>query len=391
MNKKVNIGIIGCGTISNTYLKNLTEHFDNLTVIACADMFIEKAKETQESFNIPTSCTVDEILANPEVELIVNLTIPAAHYSINMQALKSGKHVYCEKPLALSLTDALELTNYASTHSLKIGSAPDTFLGAGIQTCISLIEEGCIGTPTGFTANMVSPGHELWHPAPEFYYKEGAGPMLDMGPYYLTALVAILGPISQLSCFSKTSRNERITRSRNISVEVPTHYAGIMKMQNGAIGNVNMSFDVWNSDLPLLEIYGTKGSIKVPDPNLFNGKVTLFDGEKMANIVEDVDGTPFDRIVKMHTCSDECSSEISHLFPSSEDERLNMRGMGVADMAQSIIDNRSSRISADVSCHIVEALCSFDIASKNKEVYTMTTTCERPDPMPTGLKLWEVK
>lgn len=389
--KKIGVGIIGCGTISETYLKNLTEHFDNVEVLACADMFPEKAEQTKEKFNLPKACTVKEILADPDISIIANLTIPSAHYEVNMQILEAGKNVYCEKPLALSLQEAEKLTSYAAEKNLIIGSAPDTFLGAGLQTCRKLIDDDAIGTVIGFTANLVSPGHELWHPAPHFYYKTGGGPMLDMGPYYLTALVTLLGPIKQLSCFAKASRTERPIQGQMFKVEVPTHYAGIVEMNSGVIGNVNMSFDVWDSDLPLLEIYGTKGVMRVPDPNLFNGNVSIFNGEKMAEIVSAVEGAPFNRIVKMHTCKDECLMSIDLLFPQEDTERSNMRGFGIADMAQAIIDNRPSRIAPDVSMHIVEALTAFDYAAQKNEVYKMKTTCQIPEPMPLGLNLWEVK
>lgn len=389
--KKIAIGIIGCGTISETYLKNLTEHFNNLEVVACADLFPKKAEQIKEQFNLPEACTVDELLADPQIKIVANLTIPAAHYEVNMQILQAGKNVYCEKPLALSLAEANKLTEYAAQKNLIIGSAPDTFLGAGLQTCRKLIDDGEIGIPLGFTANLVSPGHELWHPAPKFYYKAGGGPMLDMGPYYLTALVTLLGPIKQLSCFAKTSLKKRPIQGEIVEVEVPTHYAGIIQMENGIIGNVNMSFDVWDSDLPLLEIYGTKGVLRVPDPNMFGGTVSIFSGEKMTEVVSAVEGPHFNRIMKMHTCKDECLKEIDLLFPKEDTDRSNMRGLGIADMAQALIDNRPSRIAPDVSKHVVEALTAFDLAAQNNEMYKMKTTCLRPVPMPLGLKLWEVK
>ena len=195
MSKQTGIGIIGCGTISDVYLTNITQHYKNVKVIACADMFLEKAQQTKEKYGLPKACSVDELLADKEVEIAVNLTIPTAHYEINMKALHAGKHVYCEKPLALSLKEADEIVKTAAEKGLMAVSAPDTFLGAGAQTCRRLIDEGAIGTPVGFTANMVCPGHELWHPAPAFYYKKGGGPMMDMGPYYMTTLVSIVGPI----------------------------------------------------------------------------------------------------------------------------------------------------------------------------------------------------
>ena len=184
-----------------------------------------------------------------------------AHYEINMKALQAGKHVYCEKPLALNLEQANEIVKTAAEKGLMAVSAPDTFLGAGAQTCRKLIDDGAIGKPVGFTANMTCPGHELWHPAPAFYYKQGGGPMLDMGPYYMTTLVSLLGPIKKISCFAIEGRPVRTVNGQPQQTEVPTHYSGIMEFVNGAVGTVTMSFDVWDSSLPLLEIFGTDGSL----------------------------------------------------------------------------------------------------------------------------------
>jgi len=388
--KQIGIGIIGCGNISDIYLTNLTRNFKNVEVKACADMFLEKAEQQKERYGLAKACTVEELLADPELEIVVNLTIPAAHHSVNLQALKAGKHVYCEKPLALNLEDAEEAANVAKEKGLILCSAPDTFLGAGLQTCRKLLDEGAIGKALGFTANLVGPGHEMWHPAPEFYYKKGGGPMLDMGPYYITALVALLGPIKQLSCFAKTSRQERSIKGEMVEVEVPTHYAGIVEFESGLIGNVNMSFDVWESELPQLEIYGTEGVMHVPDPNMFGGPVKLYDGKKMERIVTAVEGVPINRLMKMHGCKAECLREVELAFPAEAVPRSNLRGFGVADMAQALLDKRSSRLNAELSKHVVEALTAFDISSRENRVYKMRTTCERPAPMSLGLELWQM-
>ncbi len=388
--KRIGIGIIGCGNISDIYLTNLTRNFKNVEVKACADMFLEKAEQQKEKYGLAKACTVEELLADPEIEIVVNLTIPAAHHPVNLQALKAGKHVYCEKPLALNIQDAEEAANVAKEKGLILCSAPDTFLGAGLQTCRKLLDEGAVGKVLGFTANLVGPGHEMWHPAPEFYYKKGGGPMLDMGPYYITALVALLGPIKQLSCFAKTSRQERGIKGEMVEVEVPTHYAGIVEFESGLIGNVNMSFDVWESELPQLEIYGTEGVMHVPDPNMFGGPVKLYDGKKMERIVTAVKGVPINRLMKMHGCKAECLREVELAFPAEAVPRSNLRGFGVADMAQALMDKRSSRLNAELSKHVVEALTAFDISSRENRVYKMRTTCERPAPMSLGLELWQM-
>jgi predicted dehydrogenase len=390
MNKtQVCVGIIGCGTISEIYLTNLTQHFKNVKVLACADMFEEKAKQTKEKYGLSKHCTVEELLSDPEIEIVVNLTIPAAHHEINMKALRAGKNVYCEKPLALSIGEANEAVNYAAEKDLILGSAPDTFLGAGLQTCRKLLDDGAIGQPIGFTANLVSPGHELWHPAPVFYYKKGAGPMLDMGPYYITALVTLLGPIKQISCLARTPKKEREIQGKMVEVEVPTHYTGIVEFESGVVGNVNMSFDVWNSKLPLIEIFGTTGVMQVPDPNMFGGPVKVFDGNKMSDIVKAVPDPYINRLIKMHTCEQECLTDEQLQFPAENDPRSNMRGFGVSDMAQALLSGCSSRLSGELSRHVVEALLAFEISSNENKPYIMKTSCQRPVPMSQGLELWE--
>lgn len=389
--KKVGIGVIGCGTISDVYLTNITEHYENLDLIACADIFVEKAQQTAEKYNIPKACTVEELLAIPEIELVLNLTIPVAHYDVNMQVLKAGKHLYCEKPLTLKFEDAVEVVELAKEKGLMACSAPDTFLGAGAQTCRVLLDKGAIGKPVGFTANMTCPGHELWHPAPGFYYKNGGGPMFDMGPYYITTLVMLLGPIKKVACFTTSGRSVRNINGTEQQTEVPTHYTGIVEFVNGTIGNINMSFDTWNSELPCMEIYGTEGSISVPDPNGFGGPVMVYDGKKLQNIVSEVTEPHPAKLIKMVTSQKSCLEEQELLFPANPDPRGNMRGLGASDMAQSILDGRKSRLSAEISLHVVEALNAFEIAANTNSVYEMTTTCSQPEPMGQDWELWEVK
>ena len=210
----VGIGLIGCGNISSIYLKNLSTGFDNLEVRALADLDLARAQAKAGEFQIPKACTVEQILADPAIEVIVNLTIPHAHFSVCKAALEAGKQVYVEKPLAISLAEGEELLALATQKKLLIGGAPDTFLGAGIQTCLKLIQDGWIGRPVAATAFMLCGGHEGWHPDPAFYYQTGAGPLFDMGPYYLTALVALLGPVSRLVGMTATTWTERIIGSQ---------------------------------------------------------------------------------------------------------------------------------------------------------------------------------
>ena len=299
--RKIGVGIIGCGTIADVYLTNLTQHFEHVEVVAVADLFEEKARQAAEKYGIGKSGSVDGLLADPAVEIVLNLTIPAAHYSVNKQILEAGKHAYCEKPLALKYEEAEELAALASEKGLMCVSAPDTFLGAGIQQAKALLDSGRIGKPIGFTANMTCAGHELWHPNPGFYYKNGGGPMFDMGPYYLTALSYLLGPIRRISCFTASGRPVRNILGTDTPSEVPTTYTAIMEFVCGAVGTVTMSFDTWDTSLPLLEIYGTEGSLYAPDPDSFNGPVSIYDGSKLKGIVDAVTEPHPAKIIAMVT------------------------------------------------------------------------------------------
>lgn len=278
--KPVKVGIIGCGNISSIYFKN-AQKFGILDLIAAADLIPERVEAQAAEFNIPhVYYSGAELLENPEIELVVNLGTPDVHAEICLAALNAGKHVYVEKPLAIALEEGQAILNLAKAKGLLVGGAPDTFMGGGIQTCRKLIEDGLIGEPIGGTAFMVNHGHESWHPDPEFYYKVGGGPMFDMGPYYLTALVNLLGPIKRICGSTKISFPERTITSREkygqkISVEVPTHVAGIFDFASGAVVSMITSFDVWGAELPRIEIYGTKGTLSVPDPNTFGGPVKV--------------------------------------------------------------------------------------------------------------------
>lgn len=391
MSRKIGIGIIGCGTIADVYMTNVTQHYENVELLAVADLYLEKAQQAAEKFSVPRACTVEELLAMEEIEIVLNLTIPAAHYSVNMQILNAGKHLYCEKPLTLDFEEAKEVVETARKKGLMAVAAPDTFLGAGAQTCRKLLDEGRIGSVCGFTANMTCAGHELWHPAPGFYYKNGGGPMFDMGPYYLTTLVTLLGPIKRVACFTTIGRKERNILGTMTETEMPTHYSGIMEFACGIVGNINMSFDVWDSALPCLELYGSKGTMAVPDPNAFGGQVSLFDGEKLEQVVGAVTEPHPAKIITMMTNREGCKETLEPLFPADPDPRGNMRGLGVSDMAQALIDGRPARLSPEISLHVVEALNAFAASAKDGCVYEMATSCQRPEPMGQDWALWEVR
>lgn len=369
MVNKTKIGIIGCGNISDAYFAGCTKLCSQyLDVVACSDIVIENAKAKAEKWNIARACSTEELLADPEIELVVNLTVPKLHAQINMQAIEAGKHVYVEKPFATNLADADRVMNAAATRGLRLGSAPDTFLGAGIQTCRAIIDKGLIGEPTSAFAFMLIHGHESWHPNPEFYYQAGGGPMLDMGPYYLTALVNLVGPVKRTTGFTGKAFNERTITSQpkngtKIPVETPTHLAGCIDFESGAIGTIIMSFDIWRSSLPRIEIHGTEGSLMVPDPNCFNGPIKLYrQGEKEWTDVQ----------YDTYGYSD------------------NSRGIGVADMAQAIKKGRAHRASGQLATHVLDVMLSFEASSNAGTVYDITRCCDKPAAFPAGMQPGEV-
>ncbi len=274
---RTKIGIVGCGNISGTYLK-VAKTLDALEVVACADVDLERAKARAAEFGIPRACTLDELLADAEIKIVVILTPPAAHAEVGLAALAAGKSIYSEKPLAVFREDAQELLAMAAERHLVVGGAPDTFMGAGLQTCRKAIDDGLIGTPVAATAFMLGHGPEAWHLDPEFFYKTGGGPMFDIGPYYLTALVSLLGPVKGVTGMAQISFPERVVGSgpkkgQKIIVEVPTHVVGLLEFASGVAGTIITSFDVWKTDLPRIEIYGSEGTLSVPDPNTFGGIV----------------------------------------------------------------------------------------------------------------------
>lgn len=360
--KKMKAGIIGTGNISGLYLKN-GSNFDAMEVAACADLDVTRAKQKAEEYGI-RGCSVDELLSDPEIQMIINLTIPQAHAEVNLRALEAGKHVYVEKPFAVSREEAEQVLKLAEQKRLYVGGAPDTFLGGGIQTCNKLIEDGWIGVPIGATAFMICGGHESWHPAPEFYYQAGGGPMFDMGPYYLTALVALLGPMKRVTGMTRISFPERTITSepkqgQKIQVEVPTHIAGIIEFAAGPIGTLLTSFDVkGGSTLPRIEVYGSEGTIIVPDPNRFGGEIR----------------------VKRAGASD--WSEIPYAYANTE----NARGIGAADMAKAIVTGRKHRANGQLAYHVLEAMHGFHDAASSGAYYKMKSICERPAALPLGLR-----
>ncbi len=361
MAEKVKVGIVGCGVISGIYLKNLPT-FDLVEVVACADLLLERAQARAAEFGVPKACRPEQLFADPAVEIVVNLPIPRAHAHIALAAVEAGKSVYTEKPLTVERAQGQDLLRRAKEQGVLVGGAPDTFLGGGIQTCRKLIDDGAIGEPIAATAFMANHGHEHWHPDPAFYYQPGGGPMFDMGPYYLTALVSLIGPITRIAGSARATFPERTISSQpkageTIRVETPTHVAGTVDFRNGAIGTVITSFDVWAHSLPRIEIYGTEGSLSVPDPNTFRGPVRICQGRE----------TEWREV------------EVTHGWTE------NSRGLGVADMAHALRSGRAHRASGALAYHVLDAMHSFLDSSREGRHIELQSTCERPAPLPLGL------
>ncbi len=358
--ERTKIGIIGCGNISNIYCLNGRKF--GLELAACADIDFDRAQTKAAENDIPKALTIDQILTDPEIEILVNLTIPAVHAEVSRRILDAGKHVYSEKPLSVSRTDAAGLLQQATAKGLRVGCAPDTFMGAGLQTCRKIIDDGRIGEPVGVAGWMLSRGPEDWHPDPEFFYQPGAGPMFDMGPYYLTTMVSLLGPVRRVTGSARASFPERLITSepkygQPIKVNTPTHIAGVLDFAAGAVGTLITSFDVHATTLPSIEIYGSEGTLLVPDPNIYEGPVMLRrSGEKTF-------------------------TEVPLEFPNTE----NCRGMGVADMAQAIRDGRPHRASGELAYHVLDLMTAFHEASHEERHVQVVSTTQRPAAFPLGL------
>lgn len=358
--EKVKIGILGLGAISGIYLKNLTELFREVEVRGIYDLIPEKVTAVQSEYKIAKGySSMEEMLQDPEIEIVLNLTRPFEHYETTKAALLAGKHVYSEKPLAATYEEGRELAALALEKHLMLGGAPDTFLGAGIQTSRKLIDNGFIGRPIGAAARMICHGHEGWHPSPAFYYQHGGGPMLDMGPYYLTALINLLGRVSSLTGVTSKSFDTRTITSQplygeTVQVEVPTHINGILKFENGAIGTITTTFDVYHDVPPCLEIYGTKGTLRVPDPNGFGGPVVLLRPE------------------------DGGFKEVPLLF----DYKDNSRGLGLADMAKALRTGRDMRAGSEQTLHVLEIMTAFEKSSREETFIHLESPYERKQAMP---------
>jgi len=351
----------------------MAKNFPVVEMAACADLNLEAAKQKATEFGIPKVCTVDELIADPSIEIILNLTIPRAHVPVGLQAIAAGKHTYAEKPLGIDRAEGRKLIDAASAKKLYVGCAPDTFLGAGIQTARKLIDDGAIGRPIGFTAFMVGRGHEHWHPSPEFYYDVGGGPMFDMGPYYLTALLNLLGPVKRVMGMASITRPERPIVHKNkdggpgpkfgqiMQVKTPDHVLGLMEFANGCVGSIMQSFAMRagsGGESPIV-IYGTEATLHVPDPNGFDGpvKICRFEDEKPDEFVE-----------------------VPHTFVKGYG-----RSVGLADMAYAIRSGREMRCNGEQAFAVLDLMQGFLDSSKSGQAVVPSTKYRRPAAMPAHL------
>ncbi|QDU72239.1 Gfo/Idh/MocA family protein [Mucisphaera calidilacus] len=359
------VGLIGCGNISGAYLNHASD-YSSMRIVACSDLNMEAAEAKAQEYGLE-SCGVDDLLGREDIDIVLNLTVPQAHAPVNMRALEAGKHAYCEKPFALSVAEAERALALASEKGLRLGCAPDTFLGGGHQACRKLIDEGAIGTPIAGLALMQTWGVESWHPNPDFYYLEGGGPAMDMGPYYVTALVNMLGPVAEVASMTRRSGERTCTselhKGRKLKVEVETHLAGNLLFESGAIVTFIMSFDTAQSKHKFVEVHGTEGSLSVPDPNNFGGQVMLATR----------DSKEFEAV------------EVKHNYTE------NYRSLGLADMADGILKGRPHRASGALAAHVLEVLRGMHQAGGQSSAVKIMSRVERPAAMAEGLVTGELE
>lgn len=354
---KVNVGIIGTGNISSIYLES-PKKFEILNIVAVADIDLGRAQAQADKYGVPKACSPDELLADPSIEIVINLTIPMAHGDVALKALEAGKSVYNEKPLAYDQAQAKAMLALAKKKKLLVGGAPDTFLGGGLQTCRNLIDAGEIGTPVYVHGQMLTRGMESWHPNPEFFFQPGGGPMFDMGPYYLTAMIALLGPATAVSGSTRIVHPERTVTSQplygtKIQVNTPTTIMGLIDFANGTIGTLATSFDVSEGYAIGLTIHGTQAVLQVPDPNTFGGPVQIKRAD--AKEFEDV--------------------PIEHRWIE------NSRGLGVADMAYALRNKRPHRANGALASHALEMMHAFHESARKGKRIALKTKCAQPAPL----------
>ena len=364
----MNIGLIGCGNISDTYFQS-QNIFNNLKIVACADIVQELAEKKANQYNTK-SLSVENLLNNKDIDIVLNLTIPSAHKEIILKSMENGKHCFSEKPLAMNFKEGLEIKELSNKKKLFVGCAPDTFLGAAGQKARSLIEDNSIGNVVLGTFNIMSHGMEDWHPNPDFFFKPGGGPVFDLGVYYLTQLVNLNGPIRSVMATNATASNERIITSKprygeKISVETPTTLMGALDFYNNSKIQFFCSWDIWKHSHTNMELYGDKGSIIMPDPNFFSGDILI---SNKNNGWEKIDNNKM--LLGAPNKTDNIGTKIA-----------NYRGIGLSDMINAIANNTDFRCSLDLSLHILEIMESITISAKDNKQINIITKPKQPKPL----------
>lgn len=367
MAKKLGVGVIGCGNISAAYF-TLAPLFKGIEMRAGADLDVKMAQARAKEFGVRASSVAD-LLASDDIDIVVNLTIPAAHYEVSKAILDAGKHVYSEKPFVLSVREGQDLKKRADRKGLRVGSAPDTFLGGAHQRVRSLIDGGKVGRVTSGTCYVMSHGMEHWHPNPDFFFQPGGGPILDIGPYYITNLVQLIGPVKRVAALAATPASERTITSKprfgeKIKVTTPTTIHALMEFENGATVTFNASWDVWKHGHAPIELYGEEGTIFVPDPNFFGGDVM------MTNRNDAVKKLP--------------KWEHAFAVPNQQHAQgmmANYRASGLADMALGILEGRPHRCSLELSLHVIDVMTGILRSGETGRFVAMRTTCERPEAL----------
>lgn len=360
-----NVGIIGCGNISAAYLR-LAPLYRGINIRAVSDQSMDAAKERAVEFSV-AALSVDEILSDSSIDLIINLTVPDAHFSVSRQILQAGKHVYSEKPFVLSLQEAEELSQLAAKNGLRIGSAPDTFLGGAHQQARQLLDDGAIGRVVAGSVHVMGHGMEDWHPNPDFFFQPGAGPILDVGPYYLTNLVQLIGPVKRVAALSSSATATRTITSEErhgeiITVNTPTNIHALLEFAQGATITLSASWDIWAHKHRNMELYGTEGSLIIPDPNFFGGQL------EMASREGDFSPVP----ISEHAFGRPNEIDINHGWLA------NYRAAGLADMIQAIQNNTEHRCALDLATHVIEAMTAILQSGETGEYVTLASSCQRP-------------
>ncbi len=363
------VGVVGCGNISDIYLKN-APRFRDIVVTACADLNADAATRQAERYAID-ALSVEDLLKSDGVDIVLNLTIPEAHTEVSLEALQAGKHVYSEKPLATSLADGVAIMDLAKAKGLRVGAAPDTVLGAGVQEARALIDGGAIGKPLTGLAAVMSHGMEHWHPNPGFFFRRDAGPVFDMGPYYLSTLVTLLGPVASVLATGQIGFSERIVttpgspaQGQSIKVETLTNVHALLDFASGAHVTFLASWDVWKHSMPPIELHGQKASLRLPDPNWFGGDVLIAGKDEDWRTIP-TDGKTFGK----------------KNWPATGPRFTNDRGLGLAEMARAIIDSRPHRASGDLALHVLAVMASILEAATEGRRVAIAPACERPSPL----------